>query len=87
MPAWTVAEDGESTRWSSGPTVTFSVAVSDLSPLFPVTVCAPTDVPVQAAPAHEPAGVIANVVDEVTSPRELFAASKPSAVYACATPA
>src|ERR671922_74207 len=42
---------------------------------------------VHAAPVHEPSGRIENVVDEVTSPSELFPASKASAVYACEPPA
>jgi hypothetical protein len=35
---------------------------------------------VQTLPVHEPFGEIENVVEEVTSPSELLAASKPSAV-------
>jgi hypothetical protein len=36
---------------------------------------------------HEPSGVIEKVVFDVTSPSELFEASKPCAVYDCEPPA
>ena len=53
----------------------------------PVTVCAPAAVAVQAFPVQEPLGVIEKVVFDVTSPSELFAASKPCAVYVRVPPA
>ena len=56
-------------------------------PSLPVTVCAPADVAVQLAPVQDPFGPIEKVVKVVTSPSELFEASKPSAVYACEPPA
>ncbi len=37
-------------------------------------------VAVQTLPVHEPSGAIANVVEPVMSPSELFEASKASAV-------
>ncbi len=74
------------TRWSSGPTDTIKEEVSVL-PLFdPVTVCAPATVAVQLAPPQVPFGVIENDVPAVTSPSELFAESKPSAVNPCDPP-
>ncbi len=51
--------------------------------LFPVTVCAPAVNAVHVAPVQEPFGEIEKVVPEVTLPSELFAASNPSAAYAC----
>src|SRR6266542_305182 len=48
-------------------------------PSSPVTVCAPADVALQLAPVQEPSGESENLVSAVTSPSELFAASKPSA--------
>ena len=56
-------------------------------PLFPTTVCDPAAVAVQLAPVQDPSGEIENLVPDVTSPSELLAASKPSAVYACEPPA
>ena len=41
----------------------------------------------QLAPVQDPFGPIEKVVLDVTSPSELFEASKPSAVYACEPPA
>ena len=75
-----VAEAGESARWCSGPAVTVSAAVLVFPPSLPVTVCGPAVVAVQVAPVQLPSGPIEKVVDSVTSPRELFAESKPSAV-------
>ena len=87
FPAAVVAGVGDNTRWSSAPAVTLNVAVPVLPPLLPVTVCAPADVAVQLPPVQDPFGPIEKVVKVVTSPSELFEASKPSAVYACEPPA
>src|ERR671935_289450 len=86
-PEAIVAEAGESAKWSSAPAVTLNEAVAVLPPSLPVTVCAPATVAVQALRVHEPFGPIENVVNDVTSPSELFDASKPSAVYVCEPPA
>ena len=82
-----VAEAGARARWSSGPAVTVSDAVLVLPASFPVTRCVPADVAVQLPPVQDPFGPIEKVVLDVTSPSELFEASKPSAVYACEPPA
>src|SRR5919202_6709258 len=82
-----LADAGESARWSSAPAVTVNEGVAVLPPSFPVTVCAPASVAVQTLPVQEPFGPIENIVEEVTSPSELLAASKPSAVYVCEPPA
>jgi hypothetical protein len=74
------ADAGEMTRWSSGARLTVSDAALVLPPSLPVTVWAPAVVAVQRLPVHEPLGAIVNVVAAVTSPRELFAASKACAV-------
>jgi hypothetical protein len=86
-PAVMVAEAGDKTRWSSEPAATFNVAVRVFPSAVPVTVCAPAEVAVQVLPVQDPFGPIENVVLAVTSPSELFEASKPSAVYACEPPA
>ena len=52
-----------------------------------MTVCAPALVAVQMLPVQEPLGAIANVVEAVTSPSGLPAASKPWAVKVCEPPA
>jgi hypothetical protein len=46
----------------------------------PVTVWEPAVDAVQTFPVHEPSGAIEKVVFDVTSPSELFEASKPSAL-------
>src|SRR5919201_2673532 len=69
--------------WSRPSAVTVSEAVLVFPPSLPVTVCGPAAVAVQLAPVHVPSGEIENVVNGVTSPSELFAASKASAVYVC----
>jgi hypothetical protein len=79
-PEGIVVDAGARARWSSAPVVTLKEAVLVFPPSFPVTVCGPADVAVQLAPVQEPSGEIENVVSAVTSPRELFDASKPSAV-------
>jgi len=71
-----VADAGDSTRWSSGAASTVSDAVLVLPPSLPVTVCAPATVAVQTFALHEPSGRMENVVEAVTSPSELLAASK-----------
>ena len=81
------AEAGDSAKWSSAPAVTFNDAVPVLPPSLPVTVWIPASVAVQLAPVQDPFGPIEKVVLDVTSPSELFEASKPSAVYACEPPA
>src|SRR6478672_8263971 len=86
-PAVIVADAGDRTRWSSAPAVTLNDAVPVFPSAVPVTVCAPTEVAVQLPPVQEPSGPIENVVLAVTSPSELFEASKPSAVYDCEPPA
>ena len=80
-PAVIVADAGDRTRWSSEPAVTLNDAVPVFPSVVPVTVCAPTEVAVQLPPVQDPSGPIENVVLAVTSPSELFEASKPSAVY------
>src|SRR5919198_875813 len=82
-----LADAGTSPRWSYGPGFTAGAAVLVFPPLFPVTGCAPETVAVHVLPVHEPFGVTLNVVLEVTSPSELLAASKPSAVKLCEPPA
>ena len=79
-PAVIVAAAGNSATWSNAAAVTVSDAVLVLPPSFPVTVWAPAVVAVHILAVHDPSGEIANVVTAVTSPRELFAASKPWAV-------
>src|SRR4051812_34637150 len=86
-PAAMVADAGESARWSSAPATTVNVALLVLPASVPVIVCVPATVAVQTFAVHEPSGMIAKLVCVVTSPTELFAASNPSAVYVCATPA
>ena len=86
-PAVMVADAGDKTRWSSEPGVTLNDAVPVFPSAVPVTVCAPADVAVQLPPVQDPFGPIEKVVLDVTSPSELFEASKPSAVYACEPPA
>src|SRR6476659_3392411 len=86
-PEAIVAEAGASTRWSGAPGLTLNDAVPVLPPALPVTVWAPEGVAVQVASVQDPFGPIENVVLPVTSPSELFEASKPSAVYACEPPA
>jgi hypothetical protein len=58
-----------------------SEAVAVLPPSLPVTVCGPPAFAVQMLPTQVPSGEIENVVNAVTSPSELFAASKPWALY------
>jgi len=82
-----VADAGVSTRWSSGAGVTASAAELVAAPFEPVTVWAPDLVAVQTFAVQDPLGRTENVVVEVTSPSELPAASKPSAVNACDAPA
>src|SRR6266540_2690420 len=82
-----VAETGASPRWSNAPGFTVSDPVLVFPELLPVTVCEPETVAVQTFAVHEPFARIENVVRAVTSPSELFAASKPSAVYVCEPPA
>ncbi|MND08222.1 hypothetical protein D3C83_306980 [compost metagenome] len=60
--------------------MTVRVDVPVLPALVPVTVCDPVTVAVQVAVVHDPFGVIENVVEVVTSPTLLLAASNPSAV-------
>ena len=79
-PAVIVAAAGNSATWSNAAAVTVSDAVLVLPPSFPVTVWAPAVVAVHTLAVHDPSGEIENVVEPVTSPRELFAASKPWAV-------
>jgi len=79
-PVLIVAEAGESARWSSGPALMLSEAVPVLPPSLPVTVCAPATVAVHVLPVQEPFGEIEKVVEAVTSPSELFPASKACAV-------
>jgi hypothetical protein len=86
-PAATLAEVGDSARWSSAPAVTLRAAVLVWLLLIPVTVCEPTVVAVQTLPAHEPSGLIENLVLEVTSPIGLPEESKLCAVYDWVLPA
>jgi hypothetical protein len=73
QPVVSVSKPGFLTKF------TLSEAVLVLPESFPVTVCAPADVAVQLAPVHDPSGAIEKVVNAVTSPSELFEASKPCA--------
>ena len=74
--------------WSrTAPAVTCREAVPVLPLFVPVTVCGPATDAVQVAPVQDPSGAIEKLVLAVTSPSELFEASKPSAVYACEPPA
>ena len=67
--------------------MTLRLALLVLPPLLPLTVCEPAVVAVQTFPLQEPSGAIVNVVELVTSPSELFAASNACAVYVCEPPA
>jgi len=62
------------------PALTESVAVSVLPAFVPVTVCVPGVVAWHVLAEQDPLGVIANVVELVTSPRLLLNTSKAVAV-------
>src|SRR5204862_8059580 len=79
-PAVIVAAAGNSPTWSNAAAVTVSDAVLVFPPSFPVTVWDPAVVAVHTLAVHDPSGVIEKVVDPVTSPTGLFAASKHWAV-------
>jgi hypothetical protein len=83
----TVADVGESARWSSAPGVTVSEAVVLAPPIVAVTLCTLAFVAVHVLRVQEPSGPSENVVEPVTSPRSLLSASYPSAVNVCAVPA
>ena len=82
-----VAEAGASARWSRAPAVTVSDAVAVTPPLLAVTVCTPALVAVHTLAAQEPSGASVNVLEPVTLPMSLLAASYPSAVKDCEPPA
>jgi len=84
-PAEMIAVEGDTTIWSSGPTLTVNAAVSVLPPDDPVTVCGPGNAAVQLPAPQEPFGLIENVAP--TLPSELPDESNPAAVYACEPPA
>ena len=77
---------GDRTMWSSVPAVTDNEAVPDLPASLAVIVWLPPPVAEQTLPLQDPSGAIEKLVPAVTSPSELFAASKPCALYACEPP-